>query len=350
MAHNTKPILVDVNGKPIPQYFDPLADEYKPLLGQHGAARSTLYGPDGQPITNENPLEVRARLLEELLGALNATKETNPDASTATLLALLRGLLASVGKEATLAAIKDSDGIKKIADAVTVSGLENLATETTLAQVKQVLDTLNGAVSTSAGQADIQQAIAALAGIVAKESTLGQAKGVLDAISGKVATDQGVGSVASAVEALAQIAATENTLSQAVQKLESIVSSLQQTLTVDGEVQLNGSLPAFAETPTVDIGADPGTLRPMLGATKTASRVASEVFAGTSRKANRRGLAIKNEHPYLRIRLDGSSVTDTTGIALEPFWIAIFEFDPAVDVPVYVISEAGLVRYGVVEW
>lgn len=142
MAHNTKPILVDVNGRPIPQYFDPLADEYKPLLGAHGAARAILYGPDGQPITNENPLEVRARLLEELLGALNATKETNPDASTATLLALLRGLLASVGKEATLTAIKDSDGIKKIADAVTVSGLENLATETKLEAVRTLVEDL----------------------------------------------------------------------------------------------------------------------------------------------------------------------------------------------------------------
>ena len=142
MAHNTKPILVDVNGRPIPQYFDPLADEYKPLLGAHGAARAILYGPDGQPITNENPLEVRVRLLEELLGALNATKETNPDASTATLLALLRGLLASVGKEATLAAIKDSDGIKKITDAVTVSGLENLATETKLEAVRTLVEDL----------------------------------------------------------------------------------------------------------------------------------------------------------------------------------------------------------------
>ena len=145
--------------------------------------------------------------------------------------------IAQGAREATLEALKGKD----------------FATQTTLAQVKQVLDTLNGTVSTSAGQADIQQAIAALAGIVAKESTLGQAKGVLDAISGKVATDQGVGLVASAVEALAQIAATENTLSQAVQKLESIVSSLQQTLTVDGEVQLKGSSASEGGAPPAQI-------------------------------------------------------------------------------------------------
>ena len=160
--------------------------------------------------------------------------------------------IAQGAREATLEALKGKD----------------FATQTTLAQVKQVLDTLNGAVSTSAGQADIQQAIAALAGIVAKESTLGQAKSVLDAISGKVATDQGVGLVASAVEALAQIAATENTLSQAVQKLESIVSSLQQTLTVDGEVQLKGSLPPSAMELTVKSWDDlPDPSEAPLGAT-----------------------------------------------------------------------------------
>jgi len=77
VAHNTRPILVDVNGKPIPQYFDPLADEYKPLLGQHGAARSILYGPDGQPIgTQTNPLDVRVRELEAKLDELKQTIES----------------------------------------------------------------------------------------------------------------------------------------------------------------------------------------------------------------------------------------------------------------------------------
>ncbi len=92
------------------------------------------------------------------------------------------------------------------------------------------------------------------------------------------------------------------------------------------------------------------TLRPMIGGTKTATSVASEVFAGASRKAGRRGMAIKIEHPYLRCRIDGLNVTDTTGVAMEPFSQAVITFDPAVDVPVYIISEAGIVRYGVVEW
>ena len=125
MAHNTKPILTDVNGKPIPQYFDPLADEYKSLLGQHGAARSVLYGPDGQPIgTAGNPLQVKAHDTDTVLGQI---KDALGPLATETKLEAVRVLLAALeGKD--------------------------FATQTTLAQVKQVLDALSGAVSTSSKQ------------------------------------------------------------------------------------------------------------------------------------------------------------------------------------------------------
>lgn len=125
MAYNTTAIKTDVNGKPIPQYFDPLADEYKPLLGQHGAARSILYGPDGQPIgTVGNQLQVKAHDTDAALGQI---KDALGPLATETKLEAVRTLLASlVGKD--------------------------FATQTTLAQIKQVLDTLNGVVSTSSKQ------------------------------------------------------------------------------------------------------------------------------------------------------------------------------------------------------
>jgi hypothetical protein len=152
------------------------------------------------------------------------------------------------------------------------------------------------------------------------------------------------------------------------------IVNLADYITVDGEGKLRVSATVEAEIADskikgspdgtnwvpIKVGADGSlevqlkgsfaTLRPMLGATKTATGVASEAFAGTERMPGRRGMIIKNEHPYLRLRIDGVGVTDTTGTALEPFWAAICNFDPAVDVPVYVISEAGLVKYGVVEW
>jgi hypothetical protein len=92
------------------------------------------------------------------------------------------------------------------------------------------------------------------------------------------------------------------------------------------------------------------TIRAMIGATKTATSVASEVFAGASRLAGRRGLMIKNEHWAIRLHLDGPAITAKTGVAIEPFGVAAVSFDPAVDVPIYVISEAGNIPYGVVEW
>lgn len=58
VSYNTQAIKTDVNGKPIPQYYDALHDEYRPLQGEHGASRAVLYGPDGQPINSNNALPV----------------------------------------------------------------------------------------------------------------------------------------------------------------------------------------------------------------------------------------------------------------------------------------------------
>ncbi len=87
MAANSKAIKLDVNGKPSPQYFNPQADDYEYLLGEAGAARSILYGPDGQALSVVNrKLEVRASEIEDLL-----------------------------------AAIRDTDGIRRIAEAVDIA-------------------------------------------------------------------------------------------------------------------------------------------------------------------------------------------------------------------------------------
>ena len=79
MAYNTVSIQKDVDGKPIPQYYDPILDAYRVLQGRNGANRVELYDADGNPID---------------LGALSTAIET------------------------ILAAIKDTAGIKKIVDAL----------------------------------------------------------------------------------------------------------------------------------------------------------------------------------------------------------------------------------------
>lgn len=62
-------------------------------------AGNMVWDPDAGmwvPVSEANPLEARVRHLESLIGKLDASKETDPDAASATLLALLRGLLATV--------------------------------------------------------------------------------------------------------------------------------------------------------------------------------------------------------------------------------------------------------------
>lgn len=88
------------------------------------------------PASSSNPLHVRAQALEQLIGALTAAKETNPDAASASMLALLRGLIAIVGKEATLGQI--------------LAALGAPAQESTLVDVLAALTTLAGTIDSGA--------------------------------------------------------------------------------------------------------------------------------------------------------------------------------------------------------
>lgn len=90
---STKPLKEALNGKPAPQYFNPDAQEYEYLLGEYGASRQILYGPDGNPITvTGSKLAIRASEIETLVGALTAAAVTDPAASAA-VIQLLKGLL-----------------------------------------------------------------------------------------------------------------------------------------------------------------------------------------------------------------------------------------------------------------
>lgn len=135
-----------------------------------------LYGANGQPIgTAGNPLQVKAHDTDAALGQI---KDALGPLATETKLEAVRTLLAAIAEK-------------------------DFATQGTLAQVKQALDTLNGLVSTSAGQT----------------------------------------AIADAIQTLSDVVATQQTLAQAVTQLTNIVNKLNSTLTVDGKVELKGSLP-----------------------------------------------------------------------------------------------------------
>jgi len=69
MAYNTVSIQKDVDGKPIPQYYDPILDAYRVLQGRNGANRVELYDADGNPID----LEALATAIETILLAIKDT-------------------------------------------------------------------------------------------------------------------------------------------------------------------------------------------------------------------------------------------------------------------------------------
>src|SRR5690606_8486327 len=79
------------------------------------------------------------------------------DAASASMLALLRGMLATFGKETTLAAVKaatesltQEDFATETTLAALLSAVGNLATEATLSGVKSAVDTLAGTVADGA--------------------------------------------------------------------------------------------------------------------------------------------------------------------------------------------------------
>lgn len=61
MPTNTKAIKVDLNGDPIPQHFNPAADDYEGRNGRNGAAFTELVDRNGIPFNTSSgalPVEV----------------------------------------------------------------------------------------------------------------------------------------------------------------------------------------------------------------------------------------------------------------------------------------------------
>jgi len=82
---------------------------------------------------------------------------------------------------------------------------------------------------------------------------------------------------------------------------------------------------------------------------KTVTATAAEIFAGGSVKASRRKLIVKNESRTMRFRVGKSNVTQQNGFPVEPGAVVGFEFDPAVAVPIYAISEGANLEASVME-
>lgn len=69
MAYNTKPIITDVDGNPISQYYNHITDSYEPVKGAGGGNAVVLYNADG---TENNSLSLQSILdkLSQLTGTV----------------------------------------------------------------------------------------------------------------------------------------------------------------------------------------------------------------------------------------------------------------------------------------
>lgn len=66
---------------PVPQYWNPDADQYERVQGAHGAPRAILYGPNGQPISSTNRLPVDADISDRptrKLGEISVVGQSVP--------------------------------------------------------------------------------------------------------------------------------------------------------------------------------------------------------------------------------------------------------------------------------
>lgn len=78
MAYNTKPIVTDVEGNPISQYYNKELDQYEPVEGQAGANKVVLYNADGTENNNLSLIPILDKL-SQLTGTVidEETRKSN---------------------------------------------------------------------------------------------------------------------------------------------------------------------------------------------------------------------------------------------------------------------------------
>lgn len=162
MAYNTVSIQKDVDGKPIPQYYNADSDVYEVLQGTNGANKVTLYTASGQAVD-------LSALIATIVTAINNTGTTQLRTGTNNIgkvdvsnSALPTGAATAAKQDINKTAIdalttlltsmKNTDGIKKIVDALP-AGTNNIG------KIDVANSVLPTGASTSAKQNEITSAI-----------------------------------------------------------------------------------------------------------------------------------------------------------------------------------------------
>jgi len=67
MAYNTKSIIKDVNGKPIPQYWNPETDQYEVITSKDGMLRVNMVDSQGREIQSQDLVDQISAKIDELI-------------------------------------------------------------------------------------------------------------------------------------------------------------------------------------------------------------------------------------------------------------------------------------------
>ena len=70
MAYNTKSIVKDVNGKPIPQYYNPDTNQYEVITGKDGMLRVIMVDSQGREIQLQELVDQISAKIDELIEAV----------------------------------------------------------------------------------------------------------------------------------------------------------------------------------------------------------------------------------------------------------------------------------------
>lgn len=70
MTYNTKSIIKDVNGKPVPQYFNKSTDRYEVIESKNGNLRVNMIDSQGREIQSQELIDQITLKLDELIGAV----------------------------------------------------------------------------------------------------------------------------------------------------------------------------------------------------------------------------------------------------------------------------------------
>jgi len=75
MAYNTKSIIKDVNGKPVPQYFNQEQDKYEVIKSKDGMLRVIMVDSQGNEIQTQDLIDQITAKIDELIEAINGGEE-----------------------------------------------------------------------------------------------------------------------------------------------------------------------------------------------------------------------------------------------------------------------------------